>query len=276
MKDGMLYLVSTPIGNLEDITYRAVRVLREADVIAAEDTRHTRKLLNNLEIKNRLISYHEHSGREREDMLLALLREGKQVALVTDAGTPLISDPGAPIVKRAAAAGIAVVAVPGACAAIAALSLSGMDTARFLFEGFLPRDASRRRALKRLAGHDCTFVLYESPHHLKRTLEDLKEALGDREISICKELTKIHETVDRTTLKEAAQRYAQMDIKGEYVLVLAGRELEEKAVADAEIAAMLAARMEAGETGKSAVKAVAEALEVNKNRVYQVMLQEKQ
>ena len=275
MDNGTLYIVSTPIGNLGDITYRAVETLKNADMIAAEDTRHTLKLLNSLDIHTKLVSFHEYSSREKAERLIEQLQQGKNIALVTDAGTPIISDPGAPLVSLAAEAGICVTAVPGACAAITALTLSGMNAERFLFEGFLPKDNTRRERLARLAEYDCTFILYESPHQLKKTLQELSEVLGDRPIAICKELTKLHETVDRTTLFSAVERYTG-EIRGEYVLILEGKAKEKKELTDEDIAAVLRIHLEAGESRKNAVKATAEELNVNKNRVYQLMLEQTQ
>jgi len=273
MDNGILYLVSTPIGNLGDITYRAVETLKSVDMIAAEDTRHTLKLLNSLDIKAKLVSFHEYSSEEKAQRLIEELRQGRNIALVTDAGTPIISDPGAPLVKLAADAGIEVTAVPGACAAITALTLSGMNAERFLFEGFLPRDNTRAERLKKLAEHDCTFILYESPHRLKKTLQELADVLGDRGIALCKELTKLHETIDRTTLYEAIDRY-DGEIKGEFVLVLEGKAREKKELTDDAILRILNMHLEAGESRKSAVKATADDLGVNKNRVYQLMLEQ--
>jgi len=273
MDKGTLYIVSTPIGNLGDITYRAVETLKNADMIAAEDTRHTLKLLNSLDIHTKLVSFHEYSSREKAERLVEQLLEGKNIALVTDAGTPIISDPGAPLVSLAAAEGIEVTAVPGACAAITALTLSGMNAERFLFEGFLPKDNTRGARFKRLAEYDCTFILYESPHQLKKTLKELSEVLGDRPIAICKELTKLHETIDRTTLFSAVERYTD-EIRGEYVLVIEGKPQEKKELTDEDIIAVLNIHLEAGESRKNAVKATAEELNVNKNKVYQLMLEQ--
>lgn len=275
MNKGILYLVSTPIGNLGDITYRAVEILKSADMIAAEDTRHTLKLLNSLDIHTKLVSFHEYSSREKAERLIAQLEDGKNIALVTDAGTPIISDPGAPLVNMAAECGITVTAAPGACAAITALTLSGMNAERFLFEGFLPRDHTRVERLKHLAEYDCTFILYESPHQLKKTLSELSEILGDRPIAICKELTKFHETIDRTTLFSAVERYTG-EIRGEYVLVLAGKARKQKELTDADVLEILRIHLEAGESRKNAVKATAEELNISKNRVYQLMLAETQ
>ncbi len=273
MDKGTLYIVSTPIGNLSDITYRAVKTLTEADAIAAEDTRHTLKLLSSLNIKNRLISFHEHSHAKKAQAVINLLLEGKSIALVTDAGTPLISDPGAPLIALAHENNIPVTAVPGACAAVTALSLSGISCERFVFEGFLPRDSSRRGALARVSAYECTCIIYESPHRLAATLSELLLACGDRRISVCKELTKLHECVERTTLAAAAEKYGAMEsVKGEYVLVLEGVKKELAEVSDSEIMSLLEKHISSGQSGKSAVKLVSEELSLPKNRVYQIML----
>ena len=272
MDKGTLYIVSTPIGNLSDITFRAVEVLKNADAIAAEDTRHTLKLLNSLGIKNRLISFHEYSDPKKAQYLIDMLIEGKSLALVTDAGTPLISDPGSPLISLAYENEVQVTAVPGACAAVTALTLSGMSCARFVFEGFIPRDSSRKQVLERVKNYDCTCVLYESPHQLLKTLFELYEYCGDRNIAICKELTKMHENVERLSLKEAVQKYSELQIKGEYVLVLEGAVKEETKITDEDITAALQKCIESGETKKSAVKTVSQMMDVPKNRVYQLML----
>ena len=272
MDKGTLYIVSTPIGNLSDITFRAVEVLKNADAIAAEDTRHTLKLLNSLGIKNRLISFHEYSDPKKAQYLIDMLIEGKSLALVTDAGTPLISDPGSPLISLAYENEVQVTAVPGACAAVTALTLSGMSCERFVFEGFIPRDSSRKQVLERVKNYDCTCVLYESPHQLLKTLFELYEYCGDRNIAICKELTKMHENVERLSLKEAVQKYSELQIKGEYVLVLEGAVKEETKITDEDITAALQKCIESGETKKSAVKTVSQMMDVPKNRVYQLML----
>ena len=212
---GTLYLCATPIGNLEDMTFRAVRVLREADLIAAEDTRNSVKLLNHFEIHTPMTSYHEYNKIEKGRKLTQLLLEGKDVALITDAGTPGISDPGEELVRMCQEAGITVTAVPGAAACITALTISGLPTRRFAFEAFLPQDKKERREiLEELAGETRTLVLYEAPHRLVKTLRELLEALGDREASVCRELTKKHETVFRTTLAEALAWYEANDPRG--------------------------------------------------------------
>lgn len=225
---GILYLCATPIGNLEDMTFRAVRVLKEVDLIAAEDTRNSIKLLNHFDIHTPMTSYHEYNKFDKGKELVARLREGKNVALITDAGMPGISDPGEELVKMCAEAGITVTALPGACACVTALTLSGLGTRRFAFEAFLPGDKKeRRQALDGLKNETRTIVLYEAPHRLARTLEELLETLGNRRISVCRELTKKHETIFRTDLEKALSRYREEEPRGECVLVIEGKPEEE-------------------------------------------------
>lgn len=225
---GTLYLCATPIGNLEDMTFRAVRVLREADLIAAEDTRNSIKLLNHFEIQTPMTSYHEYNKFDKGKKLVEKLLEGKNIALITDAGTPGISDPGEELVKMCYEAGIEVTSVPGATACITALTLSGLSTRRFAFEAFLPTaKKEREEILEELAGETRTIILYEAPHRLVKTLNLLNERLGDRQVTVCRELTKRHETAFRSTLSEAAAYYEANDPKGECVLVIEGRSREE-------------------------------------------------
>ena len=221
---GVLYLVGTPIGNLADISERAKKVLSEADFIAAEDTRNSLRLLMALGIKNELISYHEHNRKSSGERIVARLLSGKSCALITDAGMPAISDPGEDIVKMCADAGITVSVIPGACAAISALALSGLSTSRFAFEGFLTaKDSERRKRLSSLAKEDRTMIFYEAPHKLKATLKDMCDIFGDeRKISLCREITKLNEEISRLTLGDAVRYYEQNEPRGEYVLVLAG------------------------------------------------------
>ncbi len=229
---GSLFLVATPIGNLEDITLRAIRVLKEADLVAAEDTRHTLKLLNHLEIKKPLVSYHEHNKREREGFLLRQLMEGKKIAFVSDAGTPGISDPGEDLVRLAHENGIPLTIIPGPSAAIAGLVLSGLSTGRFVFEGFIPvNKRARRERLDSLKAETRTMVFYEAPHKLLSTLRDLYEVLGDRKIALVRELTKVYEEVVRCTLAQALEKYEKEAPRGEYVLVVEG--LDKKALEEA-------------------------------------------
>lgn len=229
---GTLYLCATPIGNLEDMTFRAVRVLREADLIAAEDTRNSVKLLNHFDIRTPMTSYHEYNKYDKGRKLVEKLLEGKDIALITDAGTPGISDPGEELVRMCNEAGITVTAVPGAAACITALTISGLPTRRFAFEAFLPSDKKEREAvLDALEKEQRTIVLYEAPHRLVKTLKLLAERLGERRVSVCRELTKRHETVYRSTLPAAAAHYEEIPPKGECVIVVQGltrREAEEE------------------------------------------------
>ena len=229
---GTLYLCATPIGNLEDMTFRAVRVLKEADLIAAEDTRNSVKLLNHFDIRTPMTSYHEYNKYDKGRKLVEKLLEGKDVALITDAGTPGISDPGEELVSMCHEAGITVTAVPGAAACITALTISGLPTRRFAFEAFLPSDKKEREAvLDALEKEQRTIVLYEAPHRLVKTLKLLAERLGERRVSVCRELTKRHETVYRSTLPAAAAHYEETPPKGECVIVVQGltrREAEEE------------------------------------------------
>lgn len=220
---GCLYLVATPIGNLEDMTFRAVRVLKEVDIIAAEDTRNSIKLLNHFDIKTPMTSYHEHNKYDKATVLVEKLLEGQNVAVITDAGTPGISDPGEELVKQCYEAGINVVPVPGACAAVNAVIASGLPTRRFAFEAFLPADKKERRfILEELVSETRTIIIYEAPHRLVKTLKELLETLGNRRVTICRELTKKHETFFLTTLEEAIAHYEETEPKGECIIVMEG------------------------------------------------------
>ena len=272
---GMLYLVPTPIGNLGDISQRCRATLESADFIAAEDTRVTLKLLNHLGIKKSLVSYYEHNKAFKGDQIVERILNGETCALVSDAGSPAISDPGEDLVKQCAAAGIVVCAVPGPCAAITALSISGQSTGRFCFEGFLSTaKKSRRSHLESLKKETRTMIFYEAPHKLLSTLEDLAEAFGeDRGISLCRELTKLHEEVVRTTLGDAVQKYAENPPKGEFVLVVAGAPEEIPEVAtESDAAARVAQLMSEGLSRKDAVKQTAKELSLPKNVVYDAAL----
>ncbi len=272
---GMLYLVPTPIGNLGDISARCRQTLEDADFIAAEDTRVTLKLLNHLGIKKSLVSYYEHNKAFRGDKIVERILSGETCALVSDAGSPAISDPGEDLVKQCAAAGIPVCAIPGPCAAITALSISGQSTGRFCFEGFLSTaKKSRREHLDSLRTEQRTMIFYEAPHKLVPTLEDLRQAFGDdRGISLCRELTKLHEEVVRTTLGEAVARYTQNPPKGEFVLIVAGAQPEEKeAPTETDAAARVAQLMQEGLSRKDAVKQAAKELGLPKNVVYDIAL----
>lgn len=224
---GTLYLCATPIGNLEDITMRVIRVLREVDLIAAEDTRNSMKLLNHFDIHTPMTSYHEYNRIEKAHTLIAKMQEGQSVALITDAGTPGISDPGEDLVRLCHEAGVKVTSLPGACACVTALTLSGLPTRRFCFEAFLPSDKKeRQQILEELKTETRTTILYEAPHRLVRTLTELRDVLGDRRISVCRELTKRYETVFQTTLAQAVAFYEANEPKGECVIVMEGRSRE--------------------------------------------------
>ena len=228
-KTGTLYLCATPIGNLEDITYRVLRTLKEVDLIAAEDTRNSIRLLNHFEIKTPMTSYHEYNKIDKAYQLVAKMREGKNIALITDAGTPGISDPGEDIVRICYEEGIPVTSLPGAAACITALTMSGLPTRRFAFEAFLPKDKKEHQAvLEELKTETRTIIIYEAPHHLVRTLQELSDALGgDRRLTICRELTKRHEEKLQMTLADSLSYYEVNEPRGEYVLIIAGRSREE-------------------------------------------------
>lgn len=224
---GTLYLCATPIGNLEDMTFRAVRTLKEADLIAAEDTRNSIKLLNHFDIHTPMTSYHEYNKIEKGRSLVKRLLEGQNIALITDAGTPGISDPGEELVRMCQEAGVPVTSLPGACACITALTLSGLPARRFCFEAFLPTDKKERKmVLEELLEETRTTIIYEAPHRLKKTLKELLETLGNRRLTICRELTKKYETAFATTLKDAVEFYEHQEPKGECVLVMEGRSRE--------------------------------------------------
>ncbi len=226
---GILYLCATPIGNLDDITLRVIDTLKSVDLIAAEDTRNSIKLLNHFGVKTPMTSYHEYNRVEKAHYLIGQMQEGKTVALITDAGTPAISDPGETLVALCQEAGIVVTSLPGAAACITALTLSGLSTRRFCFEGFLPDNKKEKKAvLKELSAESRTMIIYEAPHHLRKTLEELYEALGERKITICRELTKKFETILPMTIEKALTFYEENEPRGEYVLVIQGKSLEEK------------------------------------------------
>ena len=272
---GMLYLVPTPIGNLGDISQRCRETLEQADFIAAEDTRVSLKLLNHLGIKKSLVSYFEHNKAFKGEKIVERILAGETCALVSDAGSPAISDPGEDLVKLCHEAGIVVCAIPGPCAAITALSISGQATGRFCFEGFLSTaKKSRREHLESLVKEQRTMIFYEAPHKLVTTLEDMAAVFGeDRPISLCRELTKLHEEVVRTTLGAAVEKYTQNAPKGEFVLIVAGAEPEEAETATPEdAAARVAQLMEEGLSRKDAVKQTAKELNLPKNVVYDAAL----
>ena len=278
---GTLYLCATPIGNLEDMTFRAVRILKEVDVIAAEDTRNSVKLLNHFDIHTPMTSYHEFNKIDKGHYLVSRLLNGENIALITDAGMPGISDPGEELVRMCRDAGVPVTAVPGACACVTALVISGRPTRRFCFEAFLPTDKKERRAvLEELKTETRTSIIYEAPHRLVKTLQELLNELGDRKITVCKELTKKHETGFETTLKEAVPYYEQNEPRGEYVLVLEGcsRQQMEQEAQDAWKEMSLGDHMklyeEQGMNRKDAMKQVAKDRGVGKREIYQALLEE--
>lgn len=277
---GELYLCATPIGNLEDMTFRCIRVLKEADVIAAEDTRNSIKLLNHFEIKTPMTSYHEFNKVEKARVLVEKMLKGETIALITDAGTPGISDPGEELVRQCIEAGIKVTPVPGAAACVNALIMSGMPTRRFCFEAFLPSDKKEKAdVLEQLKAEQRTIIIYEAPHRLLRTLTELESALGGmRKIAVCKELTKRHETVYRDTISGALGYYTANEPKGEYVLVIEGRSpkelLEEKHAAwdDMSIEEHFNMYVSRGMDKKDAMKLVAKDRGVSKRDIYNALL----
>ena len=280
MNPGTLYLCATPIGNLEDMTFRVIRTLKEVDMIAAEDTRNSIKLLNHFEIKTPMTSYHEYNKIEKGHKLVQMLLEGKNLALITDAGTPGISDPGEELVQMCYEAGVPVTSLPGAAACNTARTLSGLSTRRFAFEAFLPSDKKeRQQVLEELKNDTRTVICYEAPHRLVKTLKELLEALGNRRITICRELTKKHETAWQTHIAEACEYYQENAPKGECVLVIEGRSREElKAEEQEQWEQMpLEAHMEhyesQGMDHKSAMKQVAKDRGVSKRDIYRMLLE---
>ncbi len=271
---GTLYLVATPIGNLGDFSPRGVETLQAADFIAAEDTRVSVKLLNHFGIKKPLVSYHEHNRAAAGQAILARLLAGESCALVTDAGTPAISDPGEGLVRLCGENGVTVEAIPGCCAAICALAVSGLPTGRFTFEGFLSANKKERRtALLKLKNEERTMVFHEAPHKLRATLADMAEILGDRPAALCRELTKLHEETLRTTLLQAAELYREKEPRGEYVLVVAGAQpTEEPAISLEEGVRQVQRLREAGIKMKEAVRTVSAQTELNKNDLYEAVL----
>ena len=275
---GTLYLCATPIGNLEDMTFRVIRILKEVDLIAAEDTRNSIKLLNHFEIQTPMTSYHEYNKYEKGRKLVEKLLEGQNIALITDAGTPGISDPGEELVKMCYEAGVPVTSLPGAAACITALTISGLSTRRFAFEAFLPSDKKEReQILKELEHETRTVILYEAPHRLVKTLKLLLEHLGNRKITVCRELTKKHETAFAATLEEAVTYYEANTPKGECVLVLAGKsreqmqEEERKQWEEMTIEEHMEVYLKQGMDKKTAMKAVAKDRGVSKRDIYQYL-----
>lgn len=276
---GKLYLVATPIGNLEDMTYRAVRVLSEVDVIAAEDTRNSIKLLNHFEIKTPMTSYHEYNKYDKAKVLVEKMQQGQSVAVITDAGTPGISDPGEELVRQALAAGLEVTPVLGACACISALISSGLSTRRFAFEAFLPYDKKdRTRVLEEMKRETRTMVMYEAPHKLKKTLAELMEALGDRHITLAREITKKHETIEPMMLSQAIARYEGEDPRGEFVIVIEGldvKKLEEEKKSSFEAMSVeehVQMYVDQGMSKKDAIKQAAVDRGVPKRDVYNAVM----
>ncbi len=269
MKTGILYIVATPIGNLEDITLRAIRILKEADLIAAEDTRHTRHLLDRYQIETQLTSYHDHNKEEKAPVLVARMLEGKNVALVSDAGTPGISDPGYFLINLAIDQKISVVPIPGATAAIAALSISGLPTDSFVFEGFLPaKHTARLKRLQELAKEERTVIFYEAPHKIVRAVEDMLAVFGDRRAVITRELTKLHEETIRGTLSDILKRLQEGTIKGEFTVIVRGASAEplKQDIDTAEYLKNL--MLHRGLSKKEAIAVAAEELGLPKKEVY--------
>lgn len=276
---GILYLCATPIGNLEDMTYRCVRILKEVDLIAAEDTRNSIKLLNHFEIDTPMTSYHEFNKIEKAHTLLAALKDGKNIAVITDAGTPGISDPGEELVAMCYEEDIEVNAVPGAAACITAVTSSGQACRRFSFEAFLPKDKKERaRVLAEMQQETRTMIVYEAPHHLRTTLQELYQALGDRSITLCRELTKRYEEKKKMTLAQAVDYYRENDPRGEYVLVIAGKSKEEvmqeeqSRWEDLSIEEHMQIYLDQDYSKKDAMKAVAKDRGVSKRDIYQALL----
>jgi len=273
-----LYLVATPIGNLADMSERAIKTLSEVDFIAAEDTRNSLRLLNYFGISKPLISYYEHNKRERGEEIVARLLGGESCALITDAGTPAISDPGEVLVRLCAENGVTVTAIPGACAMVNALALSALSTVRFVFEGFLPvQKKQRRERLKELSNESRTFILHEAPHKLRTTLADLRETLGeDRKIALCRELTKLNEEILRTTLADACKIYEEREPRGEYVLVIEGKTSEQAEENDEvsldKLREEVNMHISNGIGKNAAIKVVAEAHGMTRNGLYELLM----
>ena len=276
---GKLYLCATPIGNLEDITFRVIRTLKEVDVIAAEDTRNSIKLLNHFEIKTPLTSYHEFNKYDKAKVLVNRMLGGENIALITDAGTPGISDPGEELVKQCYEAGVEVTSLPGAAACVTALTLSGLSTRRFAFEAFLPADKKEKAAiLEELKSETRTIIIYEAPHRLKKTIAELLSVLGNRRLTAVKELTKLHENVFLTTFEEALAYYEKNEPRGEFVLVIEGRDIEElkkekeASFQEMDINEHMKLYLDKGMNKKEAMKAVAVDRGIPKREVYKMLL----
>lgn len=279
MENGKLYLVPTPIGNLKDITLRALEVLKNVDVIAAEDTRQTLKLLNHFEIKKSLMSYHKHNEMSKGEDIISKLKSGLNIAIVTDAGTPGISDPGAVIVEKCIAENIEFEVLPGATAFTTALVYSGLDTTKFEFRGFISRDTKERReTIEEIKNSRNTIIIYESPYRIKSTLELLLKELGDRKIALCRELTKLHEEIIRGSIKEVIDAVEDRNIKGEFVIVISGKTQEQvdeenkEKWADIDVKQHLINLIDEGMTKKEAIKAVSKERGLSKNEVYKIAI----
>ena len=276
---GKLYLCATPIGNLEDITYRVVRTLNEVDLIGAEDTRNSIKLLNHFDIKTPMTSYHEFNKYDKAKQLVEMMKEGKNIAIITDAGTPGISDPGEEVVRQCFEAGIQVTSLPGPAACITALTMSGQKTRRFCFEAFLPKDKKEKVAvLEELKNETRTIIIYEAPHRLARTLKELRETLGNRQLTLCRELTKKYEEADKTTIDQAIEKYNEKEPRGEYVLVIEGKSQEEKQEENKQkwesmtIEEHMEYYISQGNDKKSAMKLVAKDRGVSKRDIYNQLI----
>jgi hypothetical protein len=276
---GKLYVCATPIGNLDDITYRVINTLKEVDLIAAEDTRHSMKLMTHFDIHTPLTSYHEHNKVEKAAQLVNKMIEGAEIAVITDAGTPAISDPGEELVRQAVAAGITVTSLPGACACITALTMSALPARRFVFEAFLPADKKERKnVLSELKAETRTIIIYEAPHHLRSTLAELYETLGERVITLCRELTKKHEECIYTTLEAAIKMYENAEPRGEYVLVINGadkdamEEEKKKEYLSISIEEHMDMYMKKGVDKKEAMKLVAKDRGVSKREIYSSLI----
>lgn len=279
---GTLYLCATPIGNLDDMTFRVIETLKKVDLIAAEDTRHSIKLMNHFQIKTKMTSYHEYNKYDKAKILVKQMLEGKDIALVTDAGTPGISDPGEELVRQCHEAGIRVTALPGACALINALVISGRPARRFCFEAFLPYDKKeRKKILDQLKDETRTIILYEAPHHLEKTLRDLKELLGNRKMTLCRELTKKYESVHLTTIEDLLEKLETNPPRGECVLIIEGRSFEELEEESREsflkmpLEEHMAIYLNQGYSRKEAMKMTAKDRGVSKRDIYQQLLQQK-
>ena len=279
---GKLYLCATPIGNLEDITYRVVRTLNEVDLIGAEDTRNSIKLLNHFDIKTPMTSYHEFNKYDKAKQLVEMMKEGKNIAIITDAGTPGISDPGEEVVRQCFEAGIQVTSLPGPAACITALTMSGQKTRRFCFEAFLPKDKKEKVAvLEELKNETRTIIIYEAPHRLARTLKELRETLGNRQLTLCRELTKKYEEADKTTIDQAIEKYNEKEPRGEYVLVIEGKSQEEIQEENKQkwesmtIEEHMEYYISQGNDKKSAMKLVAKDRGVSKRDIYNQLIKKK-